>query len=198
MQALRLAFDRFRSPALSAAAFEKFRRSVRRVVAVCQFRGAAAKVERPWWEWPVEWRAAGRRALRAAARERARRSSSMNSCNGSPTSSSAAARYLPSTRHADRALSRCSGRRTKRRLRRVVRPAGLPAPPGDRRAAGHAQHRRSELGARGIRSGGLETAGISSRSGEMLEASMRYAGAIRIDHVLGLKRLYVIPRGMAP
>jgi len=29
-----------------------------------------------------------------------------------------------------------------------------------------------------------------------LRASMRYAGAIRLDHVLGLKRLYVIPHGM--
>jgi len=30
----------------------------------------------------------------------------------------------------------------------------------------------------------------------MLRASMRYAGAIRIDHVLGLMRLFVIPRGL--
>jgi 4-alpha-glucanotransferase len=32
----------------------------------------------------------------------------------------------------------------------------------------------------------------------MLQASMRYAGAIRLDHVLGLKRLYLIPDGMRP
>jgi 4-alpha-glucanotransferase len=32
----------------------------------------------------------------------------------------------------------------------------------------------------------------------MLQASMRNAGAIRLDHVLGLKRLYVIPDGMRP
>ena len=30
----------------------------------------------------------------------------------------------------------------------------------------------------------------------MLRAAMRYAGAIRIDHVLGLMRLFVIPRGL--
>jgi 4-alpha-glucanotransferase len=30
----------------------------------------------------------------------------------------------------------------------------------------------------------------------MLRASMRYAGAIRLDHVLGLKRLFLIPNGM--
>jgi len=33
---------------------------------------------------------------------------------------------------------------------------------------------------------------------QMLQASMRYAGAIRLDHVLGLKRLYMIPHGMSP
>src|ERR1019366_6575603 len=32
---------------------------------------------------------------------------------------------------------------------------------------------------------------------EMLRASMRYAGAIRLDHVLGLKRLYLVPHGFA-
>jgi 4-alpha-glucanotransferase len=32
----------------------------------------------------------------------------------------------------------------------------------------------------------------------MLQASMRYAGAIRLDQVLGLKRLYLIPEGMRP
>jgi 4-alpha-glucanotransferase len=32
----------------------------------------------------------------------------------------------------------------------------------------------------------------------MLRASMRYAGAIRLDHVLGLKRLYLVPRGFRP
>lgn len=31
----------------------------------------------------------------------------------------------------------------------------------------------------------------------MLQASMRYAGALRIDHVLGLKRLFVIPEHMS-
>jgi 4-alpha-glucanotransferase len=30
----------------------------------------------------------------------------------------------------------------------------------------------------------------------MLQASMRYAGAVRLDHVLGLKRLFLIPNGL--
>ena len=31
----------------------------------------------------------------------------------------------------------------------------------------------------------------------MLRASMRHAGAIRLDHVLGLKRLYLVPQGFS-
>jgi len=32
----------------------------------------------------------------------------------------------------------------------------------------------------------------------MLRAAMHYAGAIRLDHVLGLKRLYLVPAGRRP
>jgi 4-alpha-glucanotransferase len=33
---------------------------------------------------------------------------------------------------------------------------------------------------------------------DMLSATMKYAGAVRIDHVLGLKRIYLIPIGFPP
>jgi 4-alpha-glucanotransferase len=49
---------------------------------------------------------------------------------------------------------------------------------------------------------GFNAAGLERQSfapfREMLRASMRYAGAIRLDHVLGLKRLYLVPRGFRP
>ena len=32
----------------------------------------------------------------------------------------------------------------------------------------------------------------------MIEASARYSGAMRLDHVLGLGRLYLVPSGMSP
>ena len=48
---------------------------------------------------------------------------------------------------------------------------------------------------------GFNAAGLKLQSfepfREMLRASMRYAGAIRLDHVLGLKRLYLVPHGYA-
>jgi 4-alpha-glucanotransferase len=48
---------------------------------------------------------------------------------------------------------------------------------------------------------GFNAAGLKIKSfepfREMLRASMRHAGAIRLDHVLGLKRLYLVPHGFA-
>jgi 4-alpha-glucanotransferase len=49
---------------------------------------------------------------------------------------------------------------------------------------------------------GFNAAGLEAQSFEpfrdMLAASMRHAGAIRLDHVLGLKRLYLVPHGFSP
>jgi 4-alpha-glucanotransferase len=46
---------------------------------------------------------------------------------------------------------------------------------------------------------GFNAAGLQARFFEpfrdMLRASMRHAGAIRLDHVLGLRRLYLVPHG---
>src|SRR5207253_3310462 len=48
---------------------------------------------------------------------------------------------------------------------------------------------------------GFNAAGLEARSFEpfrdMLRASMRHAGAIRLDHVLGLNRLYLVPHGFS-
>jgi 4-alpha-glucanotransferase len=48
---------------------------------------------------------------------------------------------------------------------------------------------------------GFNPAGLEARQFEpfrqMLKSAMRHAGAIRLDHVLGLKRLFVIPQDMS-
>jgi 4-alpha-glucanotransferase len=54
-----------------------------------------------------------------------------------------------------------------------------------------------DWGLAGFNAGGLEAHSFVPFA-EMLSASMRHAGAIRLDHVLGLKRLYLVPRGFKP
>jgi 4-alpha-glucanotransferase len=54
-----------------------------------------------------------------------------------------------------------------------------------------------DWGLAGFNAGGLEAQSFVPFA-EMLAASMRHAGAIRLDHVLGLKRLYLVPRGFRP
>jgi 4-alpha-glucanotransferase len=51
-------------------------------------------------------------------------------------------------------------------------------------------------GLAGFNGAGLEMQSFAPFK-EMLRASMRYAGAVRLDHVLGLNRLYVVPHGYA-
>jgi 4-alpha-glucanotransferase len=49
---------------------------------------------------------------------------------------------------------------------------------------------------------GFNSTGLAARNFEpfraMIEASARYSGAIRLDHVLGLNRLYLVPAGSSP
>jgi 4-alpha-glucanotransferase len=54
-----------------------------------------------------------------------------------------------------------------------------------------------DWGLAGFNAGGLEAQSFVPFA-NMLAASMRHAGAIRLDHVLGLKRLYLVPRGFKP
>jgi 4-alpha-glucanotransferase len=72
----------------------------------------------------------------------------------------------------------------------VSRHLSIGAPPDALQPAGQ------NWGLAGFNGAGLETNSFAPYK-EMLRASMRYAGAIRLDHVLGLNRLYVVPHGYA-
>jgi len=70
----------------------------------------------------------------------------------------------------------------------ISRHLGVGAPPDPLNTMGQ------NWGLAGFNAAGLEMTSFAPFR-EMLAASMRYAGAIRLDHVLGLKRLYLVPRG---
>jgi 4-alpha-glucanotransferase len=73
----------------------------------------------------------------------------------------------------------------------ISRGLSVGAPPDQLNTAGQ------DWGLAGFNAGGLEATGFTPFR-EMLRASMRFAGAIRLDHVLGLNRLYLIPSGASP
>ena len=73
----------------------------------------------------------------------------------------------------------------------ILPDVAIGAPPDALNTAGQ------NWGLAGINPNGLEQRAFEPFR-RMLQASMRYAGAIRLDHVLGLKRLYLIPQGTPP
>ena len=73
----------------------------------------------------------------------------------------------------------------------ISRHLAVGAPPDPLNTAGQ------NWGLAGFNAAGLEQQSFRPYR-EMLQASMRHAGAIRLDHVLGLKRLYLVPHGFGP
>jgi 4-alpha-glucanotransferase len=72
----------------------------------------------------------------------------------------------------------------------ISRHLAVGAPPDPLNTAGQ------NWGLAGFNAAGLEVQSFEPFR-DMLRASMRHAGAIRLDHVLGLQRLYLVPHGFA-
>jgi 4-alpha-glucanotransferase len=151
----------------------------------------------PWWEWPAEWRQPSDQALLE-----------LQASAGGEIAFFEFVQWI-----AHEQLARCRDRALQRGLpiglyldiAVGVRPEGFDAwsgqdtflrkltvgaPPDMLNTAGQ------NWGLAGINPFGLEQHRLEPFR-RVLEASMQYAGAIRLDHVLGLKRLYLIPQGMA-
>jgi 4-alpha-glucanotransferase len=174
-------FRKERGPLLSRfAAFETLRR---------RFSG-------PWWEWPAEWQHPDAQSL-----ERLRASNKV---------AFGFAEFLQWT--ADRQLAAC---RDQAKQRGMTVGLYLDIAVGVRSDGFDAWndpsffHRSLEIGAppdalntAGQRWGlaGVNPDAFIARACEplrqLLRASMRYSGAVRLDHVLGLNRLYLIPKDM--
>jgi 4-alpha-glucanotransferase len=196
---LRLAFDAFRKLATEARRqqFEDFKRARGPMLqSFTAFEVLRRRFGKPWWEWPVELRKPDETVLRDAL-----------STDADERDYHAFVQWI-----ADQQLSACRTR---------AQDAGLPiglyldVAVGVRADGFDAWSNQEfilpslEIGAppdqlntEGQRWG---LAGVNPLSliendcapfREVLRASMQHAGAIRIDHILGLKRFYLIPRGV--
>jgi 4-alpha-glucanotransferase len=200
-RALRFAFEKFKADPKNAREqdFEKFRAERASLLSrfAC-FEVLRHKFNKPWWEWPEEWRQPNE-AKCAGLRE------------GPDGAEIEFVEFVQWT--ADRQLQSCRDLATQLGMKvglyldvavgvqadgfdawneqaAISRHLAVGAPPDPLNTAGQ------NWGLAGFNAAGLEIKSFEPYR-EMLRASMRYAGAIRLDHVLGLKRLYLVPHGFA-
>lgn len=200
-RALRAAFGKFKvQPAAGRREdFDAFRAERAPLLSrfAC-FEVLRHKFDHAWWEWPAEWRAPDDSKCAELRR-------------GEDAAEIEFVEFVQWT--ADRQLRAC--RDLARRLGMKVglyldvavgvqsggfdawneqtaisRHLSVGAPPDPLNLAGQ------NWGLAGFNAAGLELQ-LFEPYREMLRASMRYAGAVRLDHVLGLKRLYLVPHGFA-
>ncbi len=198
-QALQHAYEVFRErkDAQRQQEFEHFRKArgttLRRYAA---FELLRRRFKRPWWEWPEEWRSPTDAAI-----------ADLYSSEESGLAFFEYVQWL-----AESQLAECN---------RLAKQLGLPIglyldiAVGVRRDGFDAWDDQSAyisalsigappdtLNVEGQNWGltGLNPAALEAERFEpfrrMLAGSMRFAGAVRLDHVLGLKRLYLIPLGL--
>jgi 4-alpha-glucanotransferase len=200
-RALRSAFATFKANAKPARQqdFDKFRAERGTLLShfAC-FEVLRHKFGKPWWEWPEEWRQPDD-ARCAALRD------------GADAGEIEFVEFVQWT--ADRQLGAAADLAKQLGMKvglyldvavgvqadgfdawneqvAISRHLGVGAPPDPLNTAGQT------WGLAGFNAAGLELESFAPYR-DMLRASMRHAGAIRLDHVLGLKRLYLVPQGFS-
>jgi 4-alpha-glucanotransferase len=201
LHALRLAYDHFRGGGTYERrnGFERFRRAHGATLAkfAC-FEVLRRKFAMPWWEWPSPWRQPDAPAL--------------DQLRHTEESEIGYVEFVQWLAHEQ--LDRCRTRAGERGLpiglyldvavgvRRdgfdawcdqdaIVPDMTIGAPPDLLNRAGQ------DWGLAAFNPVALEDRRFEPYR-RMLQASMHYAGAIRLDHVLGLKRLFLVPAGRSP
>jgi 4-alpha-glucanotransferase len=200
-RALRLAFDRFRADAIPERQqdFAGFRAERGPLLSrfAC-FEMLRHRFKKPWWEWPKSWRQPDEAKCAKLRR-------------GPDAAEIEFVEFVQWT--ADRQLQSCRDLATRLGMTvglyldvavgvqsdgfdawneqvAISRHLAVGAPPDPLNTSGQ------NWGLAGFNAAGLEIQSFEPFRA-MLRASMRYAGAIRLDHVLGLKRLYLVPHGFA-
>lgn len=201
LAAFRHAFSRFRHDQAAQAAFEIFRTERGELLK----RYACFEVLRrkfgssSWWMWPEEWRCPTDAKIQALCsghqRERVRFVEFVQWCAASQLQSCAdlaAERGMAVGLYLDVAVGvQAGGFDAWNEQNAISRALSVGAPPDPLNTAGQ------DWGLAGFNAAGLKASDFLPFR-EMLRASMRFAGAIRLDHVLGLSRLYLIPAGESP
>lgn len=199
-QGLRLAYDAFRAGVFTQqkSAFKTFR--AERGVTLqhfAAFEWLRRKHGLPWQQWPAEWRDADARALaelRCLHRDEiaffeflqwAAHEQLTACCERIRQRGLSIGLYLDvavgvSTAGFDAWSNRVS----------VIDAVSVGAPPDILNVEGQ------NWGLAGTNPVALEQEAFEPFR-RMLQESMHYAGAVRLDHVLGLKRLFLVPRGMS-
>ena len=200
-QALRSAFAAFKADPKTErqAAFARFRAERGSLLArfAC-FEVLRHKFKVPWWEWPEQWqhpddvKCAELRAgpdaaeiefvefVQWAADQQLQSCQRLATCLGMKVGL-----YL------DVAVGvQSDGFDAWNEQVAISRHLAVGAPPDPLNTAGQ------NWGLAGFNAAGLEVQSFEPFR-DMLTASMRHAGAIRLDHVLGLKRLYLVPHGFS-
>jgi 4-alpha-glucanotransferase len=201
MHALRTAYELFcrQGAAPRRASFERFRQQRGSTLEryAC-FEVLRRKFPGPWWEWPDEWRTGSETVIASARRTEAvdmgfvefvqwLAHEQLELCRAR-----ARAHGLPIGLYLDIAVGvRSDGFDAWCDQDAILTGTAVGAPPDALNTAGQ------NWGLAGFNPVGLEDRRFAPFQ-RVLEASMAYAGAIRLDHVLGLKRLYLIPHGMKP
>jgi 4-alpha-glucanotransferase len=198
-RALRSAFQKFITNADPAARadFEAFRveRGTLLLGFAC-FEALRHRFKKPWWEWPEEWRQPD---IKKCAELLA----------GPDKDEVAFVEFVQWV--ADRQLGACKKLADRLGMKvglyldvavgvqadgfdawneqvAISRHLAVGAPPDPLNTLGQ------NWGLAGFNAAGLEMQSFEPFR-ETLRAAMRHAGAIRLDHVLGLKRLYLVPHG---
>jgi 4-alpha-glucanotransferase len=200
-RSLRLAFEKFKAqPAAGRKEdFDAFRAERAPLLArfAC-FEVLRHKFDQPWWEWPAAWREPN--DARCAELRLGEDAAAIEFVEFVQWT---ADRQLRSCRDLARRLGmkvglyldvavgvQSDGFDAWNEQTAISRHLAVGAPPDPLNLAGQ------NWGLAGFNAAGLELQSFEPYRA-MLRASMRYAGAIRLDHVLGLKRLYLVPHGFA-
>jgi 4-alpha-glucanotransferase len=201
-RALHAAFRNFKSHASAARKqeFDAFRAERAPLLShfAC-FEVLRHKFGRPWWEWPEGWRQPDE--AKCAELRQGADAAEIEFVEFVQWTADAQLRFCRELAvrlgmkvglYLDVAVGvQANGFDAWNEQTAISRHLSVGAPPDPLMPAGQ------NWGLAGFNAAGLELTSFEPYR-EMLQASMRHAGAIRLDHVLGLKRLYLVPHGFAP